>query len=802
MSKGKFHVFRLFFAIMVVVAISFLLCQTNIVKETYSILFANAESISYEISQNYNQITQTGETPLYVTSVVVDDREYNGERDVHISSIVVEDGDGNEVSDVAVRAVAKMADPNVGNNKYVEVTNFEIYGENPNNYYISEEYRFPTVLVNILPFGNDEEKTLEWITRDLSGPTQVDINPDEYVYKGTDQRQGIAAYYKNINGATVYLHVNIVCINPYSNNPFLNEFINAGTYEASVILTPEEQNYKIVDSSGDAKLTLVMNKAIPKLNYNTNVYYTYTGELQSLKSYVSLNNTEQTLHFDNYTFKDLNEGKAKGVEVWAEESQNYFKFPYESNKQRETYYVPASNFIKRVSEINVDQIPTEYTYTGEIQRIPHNAVIDDSINNEQTLRYSVEESFINCQKNRKIIIFADETESGNFDAISKSIYININKAVINTSSWRWSPSIFDYDSLKHSVYITNYDSGLVYVNYSNNEKTDAGVYTAIAEFSLRDEDNYEQLSVSSKTITWRINKAQITKPIVEDRKTTYTGVAQQIEGLNSIYYNVENAVNTNAGKYNVFVTLKDINNYEWRDGTTSILKINWEIEKAKVQTPIFSKVVYYTGEATSVQVPTNELYTIIENPQTNVGDYKSYLILNDFQNYQWEDSNSPYLTIGWSIRARAYDSPYSVLSILFLSIFIVLITVYYTLHFTSKARRKRKKKLVAQEVKSVSNLESVQTQAKEMNEQPLSVSKQPQQKETLQSSSPKSKVEKTDKSSQPKIRKKRMLSMKKNDKKERRKKENQKIAKAKRPPAKRGRPPKKVETRGRKPKKK
>lgn len=496
MKKTGFHFFRLFFALVIVFIISFLFCQTNFVYSIYSTLFANSQSVVFEVEEGSCIVARDGITQLYITDVEVANKEYDGTTEIQIVNIVAEDGNGDEVTGVTIEAQANTFDANAGTNKYVTISNFQVVGANAANYEIVGE-NYGAVLVDILPYKNNSATpTLFWETKDISGSTPVSIAANEYVYSGKDQRNGVMAYYENISGQRVYLFVNIVRTDASSNN-HKNEFINAGSYEAQVVLTAEEQNYYLRDSFGGTKLsTLKMNKAQPQLTYNNGVTFTYTGALQSLRSFVSLNNTEQTLVFENDTFRNLNDGKNRIVTVSAVESQNYKRLA------ETTFQVPAINFIRRTSPIDVSNIPTEYTYTGGSQTIPHLATINDNLNIEQTLKYSSEQTFLNCEKNRAIVIFADATEeTGNFASISKTIYININKATIDTSNWRWSRTVFDYDpSAEAYVYVNGFDSSLVSVTYSNNRAVNAGVYTASATFTLKDTTNYEPVSFVGNTI--------------------------------------------------------------------------------------------------------------------------------------------------------------------------------------------------------------------------------------------------------------------------------------------------------------
>lgn len=115
-------------------------------------------------------------------------------------------------------------------------------------------------------------------------------------------------------------------------------------------------------------------------------------------------------------------------------------------------------------------------------------------------------------------------------------------------------------------------------------------YTAIA--TLKDKTNYtwgaDGANVTAdQSITWRIEKKQITLPTLSNTDYTYTGSAQSpsvtYDNNNSTYAPAGNA-QTNAGTYNASITLKDTTNYKWsgRSGAneSDTFLLSWTIKKA------------------------------------------------------------------------------------------------------------------------------------------------------------------------------------------------------------------------------
>ncbi len=91
--------------------------------------------------------------------------------------------------------------------------------------------------------------------------------------------------------------------------------------------------------------------------------------------------------------------------------------------------------------------------------------------------------------------------------------------------------------------------------------------------------NYTITQPSS--LTGMITALRITKPTVMGT-LTYNGSAQSPTIPTNAAYTITGNSQTNAGSYNATVTLISTNNYQWADGTTTVLTLPWTIEKASV----------------------------------------------------------------------------------------------------------------------------------------------------------------------------------------------------------------------------
>ena len=133
---------------------------------------------------------------------------------------------------------------------------------------------------------------------------------------------------------------------------------------------------------------------------------------------------------------------------------------------------------------------------------------------------------------------------------------------------------------------------------SGNVQTGAGRYTVTV--TLRDTRNYEwaDKTTDSKEYTFIIGRQKVTAPAVPAGQWTYDGSAKSVtlenfssnimgvysmDGLSLEVAGVTGVrfVTTNAGTYEIVISLKDTENYEWADGTDGNVTLEWRIDRAE-----------------------------------------------------------------------------------------------------------------------------------------------------------------------------------------------------------------------------
>ena len=597
---------------------------------------------------------------------IPESKVYDGTTKVNVTADYAGIIDGDDVN---VEVIGNTSSPNAYEQRPVLVTpsDIKLTGSASSNYIVDENLPTQTLLIDITKMPI----TLNWESTD---------NKTDYDYNGQDQIWKIKPYYNGLRGERVNLLFTIEgysILNGVTNN-FSGEFLNSGTYNATATLTLAEANYEV----SNLTKTFRIKRVSPVVTVE-NTSFTYNGKMQDAKRCVTIDNTEQILKFTDSTFTTVNEGNNKEITVSANESLNFLSFT-------RTFTISVS---KAKSVINVDNVKKEYVYTGSLQKIDSGATIN---NTEQTLYYSnntfttVAEG--NDEKNNNgngLVVSVFANPSDNYDYVSTTFTIKVDRATIDTSNWKWNyTNPYTYSKgVTRRVYVTGFPANLVTAEYFGGyEASDVDVYEAEVRFTLIDSDNFYPLEGLERllTKTWRINKQKVTKPIAENVETTYNSQNQTLPIAQNALYSVTGNTQCNAGNYIVTISLIDTKNFEWNNGNSDALTINWKINKAKIETPKFD-LSKYDGTEGSINIDSNSPYYII------YGDEKFILLgLNDEENYAWEDSSRAYLRI--DIGGGFFDGPALPIFVICLTLAtIVLIAVYFAVHSTIIISRHRRK---------------------------------------------------------------------------------------------------------------
>ena len=111
----------------------------------------------------------------------------------------------------------------------------------------------------------------------------------------------------------------------------------------------------------------------------------------------------------------------------------------------------------------------------------------------------------------------------NFDTVTLSATLTINKASYDMSKVVFADKSVAYDGNAHSLEATNLPDGVT-VTYIGNNQTNVGTYTVTAKF-VGSNPNFEQLPDMAATLT--IEKRELQIEFVGEQTAAYTGYAQK-----------------------------------------------------------------------------------------------------------------------------------------------------------------------------------------------------------------------------------------------------------------------------------
>lgn len=174
--------------------------------------------------------------------------------------------------------------------------------------------------------------------------------------------------------------------------------------------------------------------------------------------------------------------------------------------------------------------------------------------------------------------------------------ITVNEPVITVTKIN-KPTATDhtYDGTQK----TGVSGGTGYTLSGTYQATNAGSYTAYA--TLQANYAWNDGSTGVLTLNWKISKARLKKPTGNIVERTYNGQDQSptFNDFDSGKMNVTGNVGKDAGSYTAKITPKG--NYEWEDGTTGEVNIQWKIVPKTISVVWGANIFTYNGSA---QAPT------------------------------------------------------------------------------------------------------------------------------------------------------------------------------------------------------
>lgn len=155
---------------------------------------------------------------------------------------------------------------------------------------------------------------------------------------------------------------------------------------------------------------------------------------------------------------------------------------------------------------------------------------------------------------------------------------------------------FTYDNSVHTPIWNNYDEDILTIG-GTTSAVNAGTYATT--FTPKEKYIWNDGTTKLKSVSWSIKGISLPIPSKKSNPT-YNGEQQspEWENYNSEKIIIEGTTSaTEIGTYTVTFTPKE--NYQWSDGATTPISIEWSIEKVVVDLPTQNRTLTYSGDELS-----------------------------------------------------------------------------------------------------------------------------------------------------------------------------------------------------------
>lgn len=299
--------------------------------------------------------------------------------------------------------------------------------------------------------------------------------------------------------------------------------VNYGTI---TLIGDDAANYTLTQPN----VTVTISKATPELG---------TVFTSTQKSAVTLTRTDETVPG---TLKLDGEGT---FETSGEKAYAYTFTPHDTtNYETVTGFVTINVQKDELESIAVEVNPTKTAYTYPETFNPDGMVVKATYASSRT----------EIVPNENLSYTTDALPAGTTsitisytsDGVTKeaTVTISVAKGKVDLSSYHWpTVTTFTYDGNEHSIELTGSNEQVASISYTGNKATYVGTYTAAADFTLKDEANYEideTKKPGTATLTISPAKRELTSTATETAPATLTKDGCTLD--------LANLVETNAGE--------------------------------------------------------------------------------------------------------------------------------------------------------------------------------------------------------------------------------------------------------------
>ncbi len=161
------------------------------------------------------------------------------------------------------------------------------------------------------------------------------------------------------------------------------------------------------------------------------------------------------------------------------------------------------------------------------------------------------------------LIDKTDTKWSDGTADDKTFTFTINKK--NVTAPEADTTTFTYTGSEQTYGIAASDDYTI----ENNKRTVVGQQTVTVALKDKDNTQWGDETTDDKTFTFTINKKNVTAPVADNTTFYCTGSEQTYNIAASDDYTIQNNKRTDAGEQTVTVVLKDKDNTQWSDETTT-----------------------------------------------------------------------------------------------------------------------------------------------------------------------------------------------------------------------------------------
>ncbi len=258
----------------------------------------------------------------------------------------------------------------------------------------------------------------------------------------------------------------------------------------------------------------------------------------------------------------------------------------------------------------------------------------------------------------KYVVVYTPADPDNYNSVETEIVVNVTKRRVSFPAK--DSRMFVYNGKAQTYEVGDNDLFQV----ANNVQTNAGRYDVIV--SLVDKDHYEWMDGTTDDIyqDFIIRTKSVEMPSVDSKSFVYDGKSHSLVIPTSPNYTISGNNRTDAGRYEVSISLADKKNYVWENNTTADIVATFSISKIKVDMPAADNTSFsYTGEPLTYKIEANPLYTVAGNVQTAAGRYDVKVSLNNTRNYEWMDGSTDNLVYNFYIKDLVNQSTLEIVKI-------------------------------------------------------------------------------------------------------------------------------------------